>query len=88
MIRHCTHWHCMSPIRSEVGESTVFVKSMSDLFHKDVPVEFIQNVFRIMPDNPQACFSSTNDVHLTSVRYADSEGWLQWPRNVWMEESR
>ena len=27
---------------------TIFVNSMSDLFHKDVPTEFIMRVFRVM----------------------------------------
>ena len=27
---------------------TIFVNSMSDLFHKDVPLEYIQRVFDVM----------------------------------------
>lgn len=34
----------------------VFVDSMSDLFHKDVPVEFILRVWKVMRDNPQHTF--------------------------------
>ena len=34
----------------------VFVNSMSDLFHKDIPLEFIKRVFRVMNDNPQHLF--------------------------------
>src|SRR5690348_4840690 len=34
----------------------VFVNSMSDLFHEDVPAEFIRRVFRVMADNPQHQF--------------------------------
>src|SRR5438045_1920318 len=34
----------------------VFVNSMSDLFHKDVPIAFIQKVFRVMKENPQHVF--------------------------------
>ena len=30
------------------GEQMVFVNSMSDLFHEDVPLEFIQEVFDVM----------------------------------------
>ena len=33
------------------GFKTVFVNSMSDLFHKDVPIEFIKKVFAVMNDN-------------------------------------
>lgn len=32
---------------------TVFVNSMSDLFHKDIPFEFTSNVFQVMRDTPQ-----------------------------------
>lgn len=32
---------------------TVFVNSMSDLFHKDVPFEFVQQVFKVMEDTHQ-----------------------------------
>ena len=31
----------------------IFVNSMSDLFHEDVPVEFILRVFSVLQDNPQ-----------------------------------
>src|SRR3989338_8410229 len=34
----------------------VFVNSMSDLFHKDVPLKFIQKVFDVMNDCPQHTF--------------------------------
>lgn len=33
--------------------STIFVCSMSDLFHKDVPFEFIDKVFSVIKDTPQ-----------------------------------
>src|SRR5215203_5267836 len=34
----------------------VFVNSMSDLFHKDVPLEYIQMVFAVMRECPQHTF--------------------------------
>lgn len=36
--------------------SRIFVDSMSDLFHEDVPLEFIQEVFEIISQNPQHLF--------------------------------
>jgi len=33
----------------------MFVNSMSDLFHEDVPVEFIQKVFAVMGRAPVCC---------------------------------
>lgn len=61
----------------------VFVNSMSDLFHKDVPIEFIQKVFRVMKENPQHVFqilTKRADVLL----YYDKEGLLEWSHNIWM----
>lgn len=61
----------------------VFVNSMSDMFHKDVPIEFIQKVFKVMKDNPQHVFqvlTKRADVML----YYDKEGWLDWSHNIWM----
>src|SRR5690606_19751690 len=61
----------------------VFVNSMSDLFHKDVPVDFIQRVFKVMKENPQHVFQVLTK-RADVLRYYDSEGWLDWPHNVWM----
>lgn len=61
----------------------VFVNSMSDLFHKDVPVEFIRKVFRVMKENPQHVFQVLTK-RADLLRYYDSEGWLEWTHNIWM----
>lgn len=59
----------------------VFVNSMSDLFHEDVPVDFIQRVFATM----QACGQHTFQI-LTkrSQRLLELSGKLPWPNNVWI----
>lgn len=61
----------------------VFVNSMSDLFHKDVPVDFIQRVFKVMKENPQHVFQVLTK-RADLLRYYDSEGWLEWTHNIWM----
>jgi protein gp37 len=61
----------------------VFVSSMSDLFHKDVPIAFIQKVFRVMKENPQHVFQVLTK-RADVLRYYDSEGWLEWSHNIWM----
>ncbi|MEO1055195.1 MAG: phage Gp37/Gp68 family protein [Bacteroidota bacterium] len=61
----------------------VFVNSMSDLFHKEIPVEFIQKVFRVMKDNPQHVFQILTK-RADVLNYYDSEGWLDWSHNIWM----
>ncbi len=59
----------------------VFVNSMSDLFHNDVPLEFIQKVFTIMADTPQHTYQILTK---RSKRLAALAEELDWPSNVWM----
>lgn len=61
----------------------IFVNSMSDLFHKDIPVEFIQKVFKVMKENPQHVFQVLTK-RADVVLYYDKEGWLEWAHNIWM----
>ena len=67
----------------------VFVNSMSDLFHLDVPREFIMRVFQTMVDCPQHTFQILTK---RSDRVRELRGVLPWPSNVWMgvsvEDSR
>jgi protein gp37 len=59
----------------------VFVNSMSDLFHEDVPLEYIQRVFATMRDCPQHTFQVLTK---RSERLAELAADLAWSRNVWM----
>lgn len=61
----------------------VFVNSMSDLFHKKVPVSFIQKVFQVMRDNPQHVFQVLTKRSDLLLQY-DREGLLDWSYNIWM----
>jgi protein gp37 len=61
--------------------TTIFVNSMSDLFHKDVTLEFIQKVFKVMNDTPQHTYQVlTKRDHLLK-RYSKD---LNWTNNIWM----
>lgn len=62
------------------GQKVVFVNSMSDLFHKDVPLEFIKKVFLVMNDTPHIyqVLTKRADVLLKW----DKE--LPWSHNIWM----
>ena len=42
------HEHALEAPLSWKKPQMIFVNSMSDLFHRDVPIEFIQQVFRVM----------------------------------------
>ncbi len=59
----------------------VFVNSMSDLFHRDVPLGFIQRIFRTMRECPQHVFQILTK---RSERVRDIAHQIDWPRNVWM----
>jgi len=59
----------------------VFVNSMSDLFHEQVPFEFILRVFDTMRACPQHTFQVLTK---RSTRLRALSGELPWPPNVWM----
>src|SRR2546427_2315951 len=67
----------------------IFVNSMSDLFHEQIPLPFIQRVFATMVDCPQHTFQILTK---RSARLRDLSADLPWPSNVWMgvsvEDSR
>jgi len=60
---------------------TIFVNSMSDLFHDEVPDDYIQRVFNVM-----SCASQHTFQVLTkrAERLLELSSRLPWPSNVWM----
>lgn len=67
----------------------IFVNSMSDLFHEQVPLEFIRRVFATMRACPQQTFQILTK---RSQRLKAVGSKMDWPANVWMgvsvEDSR
>lgn len=61
----------------------VFVNSMSDLFHENVPVKYIQKVFDVMHDNPQHLFQVLTK-RAEKLYHYDIKGLLKWSHNIWM----
>jgi protein gp37 len=59
----------------------IFVNSMSDLFHEDVPDTFIQRVFEVMERASWHTFQLLTKRHKRLVGLAPR---LSWPENVWM----
>ena len=59
----------------------IFVNSMSDLFHKDVPLSFIHKVFEVMR---QASWHEFQVLTKRSARLARDANKIDWPPNVWM----
>jgi protein gp37 len=62
----------------------VFVNSMSDLFHPEIPAAYITQVFQTMVDCPQHTFQVLTK---RSDRLAELAPKLPWPDNVWMGTS-
>lgn len=63
---------------------TIFVNSMSDLFHEDVPLAFIRRVFDVMAECPQHVFQVLTK---RPDRTRELAHLLPWPKNVWMGTS-
>jgi protein gp37 len=59
----------------------VFVNSMSDLFHEQIPLEFIKKVFAVMNDNPNHVFQVLTK---RAERLYAVHKELKWTHNIWM----
>lgn len=74
----------------------VFVNSMSDLFHKDVPVDFIDKVYAVMAMCPQHTFMVLTKRPDRMAQYLNDEGTIErieaagnnhiWP--IWYEHNQ
>jgi protein gp37 len=60
---------------------TIFVNSMSDLFHRDVPLSFIEKTFDIMN---QASWHNFQVLTKRSERLFELNQFLNWQENIWM----
>ncbi len=60
---------------------TIFVNSMSDLFHKGVPTEYIQQVFDVMN---KAHWHRFQVLTKRAERVAELSDVLNWSDNIWM----
>jgi protein gp37 len=60
---------------------TIFVNSMSDLFHEDIPDDFIGRVFDVMVKADWHVFQILTKRHERLLELAEG---LPWPPNVWM----
>lgn len=59
----------------------IFVNSMSDLCHDEVPFEFVKQIFDVMARCPQHIFQLLTKRSKKIVRLSKK---LDWPDNVWM----
>jgi protein gp37 len=61
--------------------SRVFVNSMSDLFHEDIPLEYLQEIFAVMRETPWHIYQilTKRDKKLSELAPK-----LEWSENIWM----
>lgn len=59
----------------------IFVNSMSDIFHEEVPDEFVQSIFDVMAQADWHVFQVLTKRPARMVELAPR---LPWPQNVWM----
>lgn len=75
------HWDLLDRPRSWRRPRMVFVNSMSDLFHPEVPLDFIRHVFDTIAACPQHTFQVLTKRSERLRGLADA---LDWPDNLWM----
>ena len=66
--------------KDDIAKRNVFANSMSDLYGRWVPQEWIDAVFKAMADNPQWNF-------LTLTKFPKRAAELVYPKNVWIGTS-
>ncbi|MEB3294018.1 MAG: phage Gp37/Gp68 family protein [Synechococcales bacterium] len=61
--------------------SRIFVNSMSDLFHQDVPLEYLQEVFTVMRETPWHVYQILTK---RAQNLAELAPKLVWSENIWV----
>ena len=75
------HAHSLELPLSWKTPQTIFVNSMSDLFHKDIPEDFIKEVFLVMNKTYWHRFQILTK---RAERLVELNEKLNWSRNIWM----
>ena len=75
-----THPHMLRKPLEWQRPQLIFVNSMSDLFHREVPDAFIRDVFRVMG---QADWHLFQMLTKRSERLATMAASLPWPEHIW-----
>ncbi len=76
-----THDHVLGLPLKWKKPQTIFVNSMSDLFHKSVREEFILNVFKVMNNAPWHTFQVLTK---RAERLSEIQDHFNWGKNIWM----
>lgn len=74
------HDRCLADPLNWKKPSLIFVNSMSDLFHEDIPIEFIKKVFDTMN---KASWHTFQVLTKRAERLAEVAVHLNWTPNIW-----
>jgi protein gp37 len=80
-FRLAMHEHVLEQPLEWKNPQTIFVNSMSDLFHEDVPFNFIEKTFDVMR---RASWHRFQVLTKRSKRLLELNPEIEWPANVWM----
>ena len=80
-FRVTCHEHALDLPKKWKRPQTIFVNSMSDLFHSRIPAEFIKKVFNVMNVVPIHTFQVLTK---RAQRLAEMSDDLPWAKNIWM----
>ena len=75
------HPHVLNKPLELKKPQVIFVNSMSDLFHEEIPEAFIADVFEVMR---RADWHHFQILTKRAERLAELAPRIEWPRNVWM----
>lgn len=74
------HNYCLEEPFKWKKPSLIFVNSMSDLFHEEIPVEFIKKVFDVMNRASRHTFQVLTK---RAERLYELADYLNWTPNIW-----
>lgn len=80
-FRVALHTHALELPLTWKTPQVIFVNSMSDLFHEDIPLQFIQKVFDVMN---RADWHTYQILTKRSARLLELNKQLPWATNIWM----
>lgn len=75
------HGDCLNEPRSWKKPARIFVNSMSDLFHKYVPLEYLQKVFAVMNASQRHIFQVLTK---RAERLSEIVSHVEWSNNIWL----
>ncbi len=78
------HWERLKQPKLWKTPRMIFVNSMSDLFHEEVPFEFVDKVFEVMESCNWHTYQVLTKRPLRMLEYARSRArFKDWPIHVW-----